>query len=220
MSNLENVFYINLEHREDRKKLVEEELNALGWKYERFNAIKMKPGSIGCSMSHLKILTMAKERDLDYVVIVEDDIQFTNKPIFTEIFNNFISTKTNFDVLLLAGNVRELGPQVNKYSWRIHRCFTTTGYIVKKHYYDTLIENIREGIPKLMREPEKHYFYAIDSNWMKLQKRDNWLILMPRTITQRPDYSDIEEKEINYNHVMLDKIKVNDNKKLNMLFYK
>ena len=26
-----------------------------------------------------------------------------------------------------------------------------------------------------------------------------------RTVTQLPDYSDIEKKEVNYNHLMLDK---------------
>ena len=51
---IENVFYINLETRKDRKKQVEQELNALGWKYERFNAIRHTNGRIGCSMSHLK----------------------------------------------------------------------------------------------------------------------------------------------------------------------
>ena len=40
---IENVYYINLENRSDRKtSSVENELNSLGWKYQRFNAIKQK----------------------------------------------------------------------------------------------------------------------------------------------------------------------------------
>ena len=46
--------------------------------------------------------------------------------------------------------------------------------------------------------------YAIDVHWMQLQRKDNWYILYPRTISQLPDYSDIEKKTVNYNHVMLD----------------
>ena len=41
---------------------------------------------------------------------------------------------------------------------------------------------------------------------MKLQERDNWKIIMPRTITQRPIYSDIEQRYTDYNHLMLDDI--------------
>ena len=57
---MKNVFYINLKHRTDRKKSVENELNTLGWKYERFEAIKLVNGRVGCSMSHLKLLEKAK----------------------------------------------------------------------------------------------------------------------------------------------------------------
>ena len=38
------VFYINLEHRTDRKDQIESELNKMNLKYERFNAIKRKKG--------------------------------------------------------------------------------------------------------------------------------------------------------------------------------
>ena len=41
---------------------------------------------------------------------------------------------------------------------------------------------------------------------MKLQEKGNWFIIMPRTITQRPIYSDIEQKYTDYIHLMLDDI--------------
>jgi hypothetical protein len=90
---LENVYYINLESRTDRKDLVEKELKQLGWKYERFNAVRLKDGRAGCSMSHLKILEMAKEKNLEYVVVIEDDIQFTKPAQYNSMlleFNRFI----------------------------------------------------------------------------------------------------------------------------------
>ena len=68
---LNNIFYINLSYRIDRRVRVEQELQKMGWTdYERFNAIKLKDPRIGCSMSHLKIIQTAKERDLDYVVVL------------------------------------------------------------------------------------------------------------------------------------------------------
>ena len=66
---LKNVFYINLEKRKDRKEKIENQLNSLGWEYERFDAISHENGAIGCSLSHLQVLLRAKRDDLDYVVV-------------------------------------------------------------------------------------------------------------------------------------------------------
>jgi len=201
---LEHVFYINLEYRTDRRIQVESELNTLGWKYERFNAIKLANGRIGCSMSHLKVLNLAKERKLPYVVVVEDDIEFKKPDKYNSMLRKFLDSNIEYDVLLLAGNLRPPIKQLNSDVLQIFHSWTTTGYIVKSDYYDTLIQNIHEGIQLLMRQPEKHNLYAIDSYWMRLQKKDKWMILYPRTITQRPTYSDIEKREINYDKLMLD----------------
>ena len=201
---LENVFYINLEHRKDRRVQVEYELDKLGWKYERFNAIQLKNGRIGCSMSHLKVINIAKERKLPYVVIVEDDIEFKKPDEYNKRIDLFLRSNIEYDVLLLAGNLRPPIKQINDFVLQVYHSWTTTGYIIKSSYYDTLIQNIHEGIQHLMREPDKHTLYAIDSYWMRLQKKDKWMILYPRTVTQRPTYSDIEKREINYDKLMLD----------------
>lgn len=205
MCDISNVFYINLEERLDRKKHVEEQLNKLGWNYTRFNAIKNKSGRVGCSMSHLKLLLDAKKNNLPYIVIVEDDIQFTNIELFKKQINNFLSSKMNYDVYLLAGNLRPPVKEVKPGILKIYQSFTTTGYIVKNHYFDKMINNIKEGINNLIRNPNNGY-NAIDVYWMKLQQSGNWYISYPRTVTQLPDYSDIEKREVNYNHLMLDKI--------------
>jgi glycosyl transferase family 25 len=176
----------------------------LNWKYQRFNAIKLNDGRVGCSMSHLKLLEMAKENNMEYIVIVEDDIMFTKPEQYKELLDGFNSLNLNYDVLLLAGNLRPPFKKINSNLMQVSKSWTTTGYIVKKHYYDKLIANIREGITKLMSNPSQHHLYAIDSYWQKLQEKDNWFILMPRTITQRPNYSSIEKRFTDYNHLMVD----------------
>ncbi len=205
MCDISNVFYINLEERLDRKKHVEEQLNQLEWNYTRFNAIKNKSGRVGCSMSHLKLLLDAKKNKLPYIVIVEDDIQFTNIEMFKKQVETFLKSKINYDVYLLAGNLRPPVKEVKPGILKIYQSFTTTGYIVKNHYFDKMINNIKEGINNLIRNSNNGY-NAIDVYWMKLQQSGNWYISYPRTVTQLPDYSDIEEREVNYNHLMLDKI--------------
>ena len=204
---LKNVYYINLEHRTDRKEKVEAELSGLGWEYQRFNAVKHESGRVGCSTSHLRLLEMAKEKDLEYIVIVEDDIHFTHPSLYKALLNQFFSHNLEFDVLLLAGNLRPpLIPVVDNVV-QIKKSWTTTGYIVRKHYYDTLIENIREGISLLEKDPSDGR-NAIDTYWMRLQARDKWMIIMPRTVTQRADYSDIEGRDTDYSRLMLDNFKI------------
>lgn len=203
---LDNVYYINLDSRTDRKVAVEKELDCLGWKYTRFSAIKNKNGRIGCSMSHLRLIQMAKEKDLPYIVIVEDDIHFTKPEWFNEKLGEFLKRYTDYDVLLLAGNLRNPVMRVAENVLRVGKSWTTTGYIVQKHYYQTLIDNITGGIEHLIREPEKHYLYAIDAYWMKLQAVGKWFIVYPRTVTQRPEYSDIEGEFKDYTHLFLDKV--------------
>ena len=82
LSEIKHAFYINLESRPDRQIYVEKELKKIGIKADRFNAIKLPNGALGCSMSHLKCIEMAKENDWEHILIVEDDIQFLNHELF------------------------------------------------------------------------------------------------------------------------------------------
>jgi len=86
----------------------------------------------------------------------------------------------------------------------VSRCQTTTGYLVNGHYFDTLIENIKNSIVNLLREPEKHIHYAIDRYWFTLQQRDNWYLLTPLTVVQRAGYSDVAKKRTDFVKIMMD----------------
>ena len=206
MNTIKHAFYINLESRPDRKQHVEQELSKVGIKAQRFNAIKLPNGAIGCSMSHLKCLVIAKQNKWPHVCIVEDDIQFLKPRVFVQQCNLALTKKS--DVVLLAGNNVPPYTRIDDSCVKVSRCQTTTGYIVKQHYYDKLIANIKDGINKLLREPEKCVLYAIDKYWFHLQEKDTWLLVTPLTVTQRDDYSDIEKRHTNYMRAMIDLDKV------------
>jgi glycosyl transferase family 25 len=204
IENINHAFYINLESRPDRKIHVEEQLVKIGINAIRFNAIKLQNGAIGCSMSHLKCLEIAKQNNWDHVLIVEDDILFLNPELFKNQLNKFLKNHDNFDVVLIAGNNMPPYQKIDDCCVKVCHCQTTTGYLVKKHYYDTLINNIKEGIQKLIKNPEQHVLYAIDKYWFKLQEQHEWFLITPLTVTQREDYSDIEKRHTNYTRVMVD----------------
>jgi len=204
IQDIKHALYINLETRPDRKLHVEEQFRSLGINCERFNAIKLPNGAVGCSMSHLKCLETAKQNNWPHLLLVEDDILFTNPTLFISQLNYFLSNHTSFDVLLIAGNNVPPYIPVDESCVKVTKCQTTTGYLVQSHYYDTLIQNYKEGIKNLMKYPDSHRFFAIDKYWFKLQERDKWYLIIPLTVIQREDYSDIEKKNTNYGRLMLD----------------
>ena len=55
-----------------------------------------------------------------------------------------------------------------------------------------------------MYKPASHAMYAIDKFWFVLQAVDKWYLIIPPTVVQREDYSDIEKKRINYQKIMMD----------------
>ena len=209
MQFVEHVFYINLDKRPDRKAHVQEELNKVGLKNNaiRFKAVEMKNGAVGCTLSHLRILKDALSHQLSHVLIVEDDIQFLNPDIFVSKFNDTMESLViqdkPWDVILLGGNNVRPIKNVHESYVQVTGCQTTTGYLVNGHYISTLIENITQGLTLLLKSPENHALYAIDKYWFHLQVKDIWFLIVPLSVIQRPDYSDIEKKQTNYTKCML-----------------
>ena len=202
---MHHVFYINLKHRVDRRHHVESQFKTMGIVAERVDAVLCKNGAIGCALSHVKCIEIAKQRRLPYVCICEDDILFLRphitKQSILELLNP--SARVNWDVLLLGANIAPPYFKLTTNCMRVRNAQTTTGYIVKQHYYDTLLQNIKAGISGMLMYQIPR-LYAIDMYWKKLQQLDFWCILIPLAVVQRPDYSDIEQRNVNYTKHMLD----------------
>ncbi len=207
MELVEHTYFINLDHRNDRLEHIEEQFETLGITGKRFKAIKTESGAIGCTLSHIKCIEMAKQNAYPFVFVCEDDITFTKPTLFLENlakFHELYKKGLKWDVLVIGGNTCPPFQQISDFCLRIFNVQTTTGYIVQKHYYDILINNFKDGLQKLIREPENKKQYAIDIYWKQLQIKDNWFITVPLTVNQYYDYSDIEETVVDYTKVMLD----------------
>jgi GR25 family glycosyltransferase involved in LPS biosynthesis len=216
MDLLKNTLYINLENREDRKFHVIAQLRSIGClSPERFHAVQTKDGAVGCSLSHIKCLELAKTRGWEYVCIIEDDFKCIDPVKFRKSLADFQEHAENdglqWDVLLLGGNncppyfvpKTEEGKEID-YCVQVSYCISTVAYVVRQSYYDTLIQNYRDGVSKLMRDPTNKREYAIDMYRKPLQASGRWFLLVPLTITQLACYSDIEKREMSYDHLMLD----------------
>ena len=205
IADIKNIFYINLESRLDRRNSIETQLKNIGLtNFERFNAIKVMDGRVGCTMSHIKCLEMAKERGYNHLLICEDDTFFLDPKLFKTQLTTFLKNGHKWDVVLFAGNNVPPYERLDETCIAVSHCQTTTCYLVNGHYFDTLLQNMREGLDKLLKEPTNHLNYAIDRYWLNLQKKDSWLLITPLTVIQREDYSDIENKRTDYSNLMLD----------------
>lgn len=207
MDLLEHIFVINLEERKDRLDHVAKEFEKLGKPFERIDAIKHRDGAIGCQASHIKALELAIERDYDQILICEDDITFSRPDIFLRSMGKFQeSSPLNWDILMISGVIYSSSGEsyepIEEHYCRLYEVQTTTGYIVNRCYYKTLLQNFKEGYKNHL-EFGTRWDYAIDAFWKPLQRRDNWYFLTPPTVVQYANWSNVENQHADYERGML-----------------
>ena len=190
------VIYINLDNRVDRKEHIEKELHEMGLSFERFSAIKESFGALGCSKSHLEVLKLAKKKGYKQVLILEDDFTFiVDKNTFIDTMNQVLVK--HFDVCMISYNIFSSSIDADPIWKKMFDGQTLSGYIVKDHYYDTLIQNIEESIVQLS-STQNRPLYAVDMYIKKLQPSGKWYHTTIRLGIQNPSYSDIEGHHVNY----------------------
>jgi len=178
--NIDKIIYINLKKREDKQQFIVNELNTYGLNYERFEAIDyIQQGNVGCSLSHLAVLKIAKERGYKNILILEDDFKFKlSKEDFENTLKQFFDSSIEYNVCMFYYDIDAEIVDIQNGVKRILKSHGTVGYLVNQNYYDTLIQIIEESIPKLI-ETKQHWNYAIDTCWRHLQRKDLWYGFSP-----------------------------------------
>jgi GR25 family glycosyltransferase involved in LPS biosynthesis len=195
--------YINLDCRPDRDTLCKDQLSQIGiTDPKRYKGYKTTEGIIGCGMSHLSVLKEAKKHNYPFILVFEDDIVFSSSKILREKINKLL-TDPAWDVLLLGGNMFSPFSEYSEDAYRIYKCFTTTAYIVRRHYYDTLINCWATALNRLVSSKGQNRNYSLDVAWFPLQQKDTWLLIKPLQVHQREGYSDIEKRNTDYKDLML-----------------
>lgn len=139
------IFIINLDKRVDRRAKMDDIALRLGVKFNYFpayditniklNAISSKMvrrGAIGCTMSHLGVLKLAKAMGYERVIIMEDDILLNDKEEFW-----LPKNWEQLDILLLGWGEREFK---NLDSFIVNDFIGTHAYLANKSGYDKLIK--------------------------------------------------------------------------------
>ena len=190
------IFVINLNKREDRLEEISKMLEGYNWK--RIEAVETAKGYIGCVLSHIKCLKKAIIDDLPEVIIMEDDHRFINEKEFK--YPSHSKGVLECDVCLLTGKSIK-GEFIDENFMKIQSARHTDCYLVKRHYYKTMIKCFYESLLKLLNNYEHQYY--IDVYWDKYMRIDNFICLRKLIGYQKEDYSDIQNMEVKRNKIKL-----------------
>lgn len=192
--DITNVLFINLDSRTDRRTHFELQFSKIGFNPQRFAAIHNPRGDIGCTMSHIACMEMAIQNNWDHVLVCEDDATINDPDQLVHQVNHFFQRfNDSWDVLLLAGNNYQPFRQESPIAVRVANCQTTTAYLVRRPYFEKLLANFKKGLSKLK---------AIDQYWKLLQRRDRWYLIVPISMIQRADFSNITNSHVDYTNLM------------------
>jgi len=205
MDNNNNIngFYINLKSRPNRNKTTKNLLKKLGLKdIERFNAIVTKKGLVGCYLSHIGCLKLAKERGYKRCIIFEDDIICKNiKKSSKMIKDIYFDNVLNYDVFMpgcwyYTKDCYNIIP--NTPYLKINKAVCLHSYIVDNKYYDTLINHLEQGLRLYLSDDCQNGKYNNDEYIELLQQKDNWYSYNTILISQYDGYSDNFEEQRNF----------------------
>ena len=156
----------------------------------------------GCAESHLKCIQIAKDRNLDYVCILEDDCLFLEPRMNEAMEREPTSTSlpTDWEMVYLGYNALR-GYLCSPHLMNLIVSLTTHAYIVRSSIYDDILEGFRSQwwhIPEMYDiEPyDMDFLYAkdiIDVFYGKYicHRRGQSYGIYPMLATQSPDVSTI-----------------------------
>lgn len=207
------IYYINCEHRSDRKQHLESELNKLRTLVPALKVLCVNAtyiphnGALGCGLSHIRALEMAMTAGDEMAIILEDDFTFRDGgSVDLKDKIELLSTGLiDWNVCLLAGNLKEHleMPEIGLFQI-VKKAYTTTGYIIQRNYIPRLIKTFSNACEGLVRSGSQVHEYCIDTAWQQLQgtDEDKWICMWPLVGYQYPNYSDIEKRETDYRALM------------------
>jgi glycosyl transferase family 25 len=183
------IYYINLDHRTDRNEHVLKQIASIGCKVIRIDAVECKQGAIGCGMSHIRCLELAKEQKLPFVCIVEDDIEFTD--LVSDMDDFFKLLPEDWDMLYFGGNHNThmgVNPPIiiNEKVSKLHNTYSTHCVAINKKSFLKIHDRL------------KKCNNALDVIYVELQNILNVYSFYPMIATQRVSFSDIEDRITDY----------------------
>jgi GR25 family glycosyltransferase involved in LPS biosynthesis len=192
----DKVYLINLERRKDRLEKSTKLLNENNIVFERFDAVDgktlinntyMNAGQYGNYISHLRVLNKCLENDVDVVAIFEDDVEFCEN--FEKEFNRLYEHIPNdWDMIYLGFNTvsSSTEPTDHPEIIRIRNGYAIHAFILNRKTIEIAHEHFTNN------NVQADIYYASLQNELKAYS------FVSQLCSQSPDFSDIEEQNVDY----------------------
>lgn len=181
-------YIINLKHRTDRRDHMINEMTKLPITYKFVDGIIDETKT--CFQSQKKCIQLAKENNLPYVLVLEDDAIFTDHVI--EILEKtFSEVQTmNWDMFFLGANLQAPASRISDSLLKLNGAYAAHAYIVNAQFYDVII-----NLP---------HTCEMDVHYHDLMINHNIFMCDPMIAYQLPSYSDLQDGYRDYNQSILD----------------
>jgi GR25 family glycosyltransferase involved in LPS biosynthesis len=201
----DKIYCINLNHRLDRWKDSLLEFKRHNLKVERYNAIdgkevgslgRLSRGEHGALLSHLNLMIECREKNLKNVLILEDDVEFSEN--FVEKFFSWINEIEDWDIIYF-GAYHALNNPYNAYPLvKKTEHFYKTVHSVAAHCYALNHTVYNDLIGEMSKKTN-----PLDEHHTVIQKKYKCYVIRPHLAWQRSSFSDIAEKEVDYTFLKL-----------------
>ena len=208
----DKIYCINLDRRQDRWDeccLIFKNMNL---NVERFSAFdgnllnlgydKVYTSEIACGISHVKILKSAIADNLKNVLILEDDVLFSDNLL--DIFEK-VTTELpeDWDILFLGGNHVGGASKTSENLARVYNTYTTHCYAINSKCFQTIYDHIACKIEYVLNCGYKlNECIAVDYCMAQLHRTLNVYSVFPNIAWQRESYSDIQQGVQNYDYAL------------------
>ena len=194
MISSNNTFCINLDSQPEKWVTTQQELAKHDGSISanRKSAIAARPPWRGCLQSHLDIIEEAKNRSLDMVLILEDDIQIYNSN-WINVMNSSLKELNSEDwAVLKLGGTYDHHIQATRISKNLVRIdngalWLCHSQIINSKYYDTFLN---AGLSSPKNKTNIDEYICSDVFYKKMFVTD------PLLIFQRAGYSTIDDRKV------------------------
>jgi hypothetical protein len=192
---IQDIIYINIDKRTNRNQRIIEQLKIFDSnKIHRMSAVYKEDNKpLGCTLSHLNALKIARDNKYPNVLILEDDAIWSDVNLSYPVFKMLVQKP--YDVIMLGGSGKKFNPN----TYRVEYSLAASSYLVNSSYYDKMISTIENELNTKHIDPkEDNYNKCIDVIYMTLQANDFWYIVYPSLMIQGKSYSNIAGGIVNY----------------------
>ena len=194
------IYVINLDRRQDRWELVQKEFESVGIlnRVTRVSAVEHQDGRIGLIKSFLKIFKDVNDRNVENVLIFEDDVHFIqeNKPL--ETLEKAITQVGNIEwsLFYLGANTHEKCNIFRPNLILLKNAFAAHAVAYNHKTYKQIIERF-ETTNEIKGISDINDVYFCN----EIQNKRTSFMVNPIIATQSPSFSDLEKQFVNYSFI-------------------